>query len=129
MPFEPDDYVIKLEQMASFYDVPGEFGYVLAGRDYGFDSLSFIITETHPNGGPPLHTHPVEEAHILLAGTIEYVLGEERFTASAPYIARVPAGVPHAFINTGPAPFNLMAVFSSGQLDYTEVGPNPLLPE
>src|SRR4030095_13546763 len=51
------DYVIKLENMTSFYDMPGEAGYGMDGADYGFQSLSFIMTETHPGGGPPLHTH------------------------------------------------------------------------
>ena len=74
VPFDRSDYVIKLEHMESFYDVPGEAGYLINGIDYGFDFLSFILTETHPNGGPPLHTHEVEEAHIVLSGTMRYVL-------------------------------------------------------
>ena len=27
------------------------------GADHGFESLSFILTETQPGGDPPLHTH------------------------------------------------------------------------
>ena len=129
IPFDSTDYVIKLEQMTSFYDVPGEAGYFINGEEYGFDSLSIILTETHPHGGPPLHTHEVEEAHIVLSGTMHYVIGDQRFTANAPYIARVPAGVPHTFINGGASSLNLIAVFPSGQLDWTEVGPNPLVGE
>ncbi len=127
VPFDKSDYVIKLEHMASFYDVPGEAGYLVDGNDYGFESLSFILTETHPRGGPPLHTHEVEEAHIVLSGTMRYVLGDRQFTATAPYIARVPAGAPHTFINGGETPLNLIAVFPSGRLDWAELGPNPLL--
>ena len=37
------------------------------GEDYGFDRLSFVLTETQPNGGPPLHTHTVEEGHVVLS--------------------------------------------------------------
>ncbi len=44
-PFNRSDYVIKLKQMTSFYDVPGEAGYFINGEDYGFDGLSFILTE------------------------------------------------------------------------------------
>lgn len=125
--FEPGDLIIKLQQMTSFYDVPGEGGYLISGRDYGFEGLSFILTETHPNGGPPLHTHLVEEAHVVLSGTMNYVVGDQRFRADAPFVARVPAGVPHTFINGGSAPLNIIAVFPSGQLEFTEVGPNPLV--
>lgn len=126
-PFDKSDYVIKIRQMRSFYDVPGEFGYTVRGENYGFESLSFILTETHPNGGPPLHSHTVEEAHVVLSGTVSYIIGDRRFTADGPYVARVPARVPHTFINSGPEPFNLIAVFPSKRMDYSEVGPNPLV--
>src|SRR5262245_16233485 len=45
-PFDRSDYVIKINQMSSFYDKPGEFGYAIHGEDYGFDRLSFVVTET-----------------------------------------------------------------------------------
>ena len=126
-PFKSSDYVFKLAQMESFYDVPGEFGHQLEGQKYGFESLSFIITETHPNGGPPLHTHESEEAHVLLEGTANYMIGNETFTVEAPYVAKVPAGVPHTFINAGDKVFRLVAVFPDKRLTYKEVGQNPLV--
>lgn len=125
--FDPSDYAIKLNQMTSFYDVPGEAGYLVNGEDYGFASLSFIITETHPHGGPPLHTHETEEAHIVFQGSVEYIIGGRRFSVEGPYVARVPAGVPHTFVNTGTQSFNLTAVFPSKRLTYKEIGANPLV--
>jgi hypothetical protein len=76
--------------MSSFYDKPGEFGYAIHGQEYGFDRLSFVLTETQPNGGPPLHTHTVEEGHVVLGGTVTYVIGDRQVVAEGPYIARVP---------------------------------------
>ena len=125
--FDRSDYVIKINQMSSFYDKPGEFGYAIHGEDYGFDRLSFVVTETQPNGGPPLHTHTVEEGHVVLGGRVTYVIGDRQVTAEGPYIARVPAGVPHTFINAGKDPINVVATFPSRRRDYTEVGPNPLV--
>ena len=55
-PEQPPDlstYVIHLKQMGTFYDVPGEYGYVLEGGNHGFESLSFILTETHPGRWSP----------------------------------------------------------------------------
>jgi mannose-6-phosphate isomerase-like protein (cupin superfamily) len=133
-PPTPDDYVIRLEQMGAFYDVPGEFGHALVGKDHGFKQLSFIITDTQPNGGPPLHTHDTEEAHVLIEGTAKYWVVDpatkkkRTFTATAPYVARIPAGFHHTFINAGPKPFRLIAVFPHEKPTYTEVGPNPLVP-
>ena len=127
VPFDRSDYVIKINQMSSFYDKPGEFGYAIHGEEYGFDRLSFVLTETQPNGGPPLHTHTVEEGHVVLSGRMTYVIGDRQVTTDGPYIARVPAGVPHTFINSGAEPVNVVATFPSRRRDYTEVGPNPLV--
>ncbi len=114
--------------MRPFYGPPGEFGYYIDGANYGFGSLSFILTETHPGGGPDLHSHDTEEAHILFEGKVTYFIGEQRFSAEGPYITRVPAGVPHTFINAGSKPFHLIAVFPDGRPVYRHLGDNPLIP-
>jgi mannose-6-phosphate isomerase-like protein (cupin superfamily) len=126
-PYDRSSYVIAPRQMTSFYDVPGEYGYIVNGQTYGFEGLSFIITETRPHGGPPLHTHKTEEAHVVLSGTMEYVIGNQRFTVKAPYVARVPAGVAHTFMNAGTGPLNVIAVFPTSELDWTPIAPNPLV--
>lgn len=125
--FGASDYVAHFRHMEAFYDVPGEFGFIAEGERFGFESLSFIITETQPSGGPPLHVHESEEAHVLLEGEVEYVIGDQRFPARGPYVARVPKGVPHTFANRGPCSFNLLAVFPTNRLTYKELGPNPLV--
>ena len=126
-PFDKSEYLFKFDQLTSFFDFPGEAGYFMPGADYGFDSLTIIVTETHPHGGPPLHTHAVEEAHVLLFGQMDYVIGDETFRAVAPYIAKVPAGAPHTFINSGKHPLNLIGVLPTSAPDYNELGPNPLV--
>lgn len=126
-PFSPSDYVFKFNQMISFYDVPGEFGHAMEGARYGFNSLSFILTETQPGGGPPLHVHECEEAHVLLDGKATYILGDHRFTVEGPYVVKVPAGVPHTFVNAGRQPLRLIGVLPAGHIQYRELGPNPLL--
>lgn len=125
--FDTSDYVIELKHMQEFYDVPGEFGYIAEGKDYGFKSLSFIMTNTQPNGGPPLHVHDTEEAHIIHEGNILYTMNDKTFAAKGPYILRIPAGVPHTFINTGNNILKLTAVFPSRNLSYKELGRNPLV--
>lgn len=126
-PHDPASFFFTYDQMDYYYRVPGEFTHRLTGDQYGFESLSFIITETHPGGGPGLHVHDVEEAHVLLEGTARYRIGDQTFTVQAPYVAKVPAGVPHTFINAGNATFNLVAVFASKHPSSTRVGPNPLV--
>lgn len=127
-PHGPRDDVFAFDQLEHYYRVPGEFTHRLNGDEYGFETLSFIITETHPGGGPGLHVHDTEEAHILLEGTAQYRIGDRTFTVSAPYVAKVPAGVAHTFVNVGAQPFKLVAVLASKHPDTRRIGPNPLIP-
>jgi mannose-6-phosphate isomerase-like protein (cupin superfamily) len=127
LPFSPSDLFIQLDEMRTFYGPPGEFGYYMDGGDYGFNALSFIVTETHPGGGPDLHKHDSEEAHILFSGKVTYLIGEKRFTVEGPYIARVPAGIAHTFVNAGPTPFHLLAAFPTPHPAYIHIGDNPLI--
>ncbi|WP_171092333.1 cupin domain-containing protein [Usitatibacter rugosus] len=124
---DPNALAFTFDQLDHWYRVPGEFTHRLDGDKYGFETLSFIISETHPGGGPGLHVHDTEEAHVLLAGTAQYRIGDRTFTVQAPYVAKVPAGVPHTFINVGTEPFNLVAVFATKHPSTTRVGPNPLV--
>jgi len=127
-PHDPNAFFFSFDQLDYYYRLPGEFTHRLTGDEYGFESLSFIITETHPGGGPGLHVHDTEEAHVLLAGSARYRIGDKTFTVQAPYVAKVPAGVAHTFINAGNTPFNLVAVFASKHPHTTRIGPNPLIP-
>lgn len=127
LPFSAADHYFRFDQLEEAYRAPGEYTHRLPGEAYGFESLSFIVTDTQPNGGPNLHVHEFEEAHVLLEGTARYRLGDKTFTAEAPYIVKVPAGVPHTFINAGTKPFNLIAVFASKSLGSKRLGPNPLI--
>lgn len=120
------DYVVKLHEMQAIEAGQGERIHLLRGREHGFERLSFILTETAPGGGPPLHTHESEEAHVLTSGTMSYVIGEQTFTVSAPYILRVPANTPHTFINAGTTPLSLTAVFGSADYTFKPLAPNPL---
>lgn len=126
-PHDPAALYFTFDQLDHYYRVPGEFTHRLTGDQYGFETMSFIITETHPGGGPGLHVHDVEEAHVLLDGHVQYRVGDSTFSVNGPYVAKVPAGVPHTFINAGTGPFNLIAVFASKHPNTKRVGPNPLL--
>jgi mannose-6-phosphate isomerase-like protein (cupin superfamily) len=127
VPFDSTDLVIEPAEMRPFYGPPGEFGYYIDGGKYGFKALSFILTETHPQGGPDLHSHDTEEAHVVYEGKVMYLVGGRRFIVEGPYITRVPAGVPHTFMNVGTRPLHLTGVFPDAKPVYRHIGPNPLL--
>ena len=126
-PFSSSDFVFKRDQMISFYDVPGEFRCTMEGAQYGFQSLSSIITETQPGGGLPLHVHECEEAHVLLERKATYVIGDQRFTVEGPYFVKIPAGVPHTLVNAGTQPLRLIGVLPADHIVWKPLGPNPLV--
>ena len=125
----PVKHVFAHEHMAHFYDAPGEYGWVMEGQAHGFSAVSVITTETWPGGGPPLHRHDVEEAQVVLAGRYRVLIGEERHDVTGPAIVRIPAGIPHTFVNLADEPLHLIGVFPAGTIPYDEIGPNPLLAE
>ena len=125
--FDTSDYIIEPKHLKKYYDHPGELGYIAQGEDYDFKSLSVIMAMAMPNGGPPLHSHGMEELHIVYDGTVEYMIKEKRFTAIGPFIMKIPAGVPHAFMNRGETPINIVGILPENNTSYQELGPNPLL--
>ncbi len=128
-PQQAGEFGIQLQNMESFYVAPGEFGYFLNGKNFAFESLSFVLTNTQPGGGPPLHKHKTEEAHVVTEGEFLYYLDGERFKLKGPYVLRIPANVPHTFLNVGDKPVHLIAAFPANKLDITDLGANPLLKE
>lgn len=122
-------YRIDMSAMESFYDEPGERGWILEGEKHGFSNTSVIITETALFGGPPLHSHTSEEIHILPQARLAYVLGDAVFEVEGPCAMNIPAGVAHTFLNIGTEPVRLLCFFPYNNFwsNYDELGPNPLL--
>src|SRR5215218_1459408 len=79
-----DAYVINRDRLAT----AGEF----EGHEHGGTGISMIFVDSEPGRGPSLHRHDYDEV---------FVVQEGRATMSAGDIVVVPAGQPHAFVNSG----------------------------
>jgi quercetin dioxygenase-like cupin family protein len=113
------DHVAKVEDLPVINPGPGEYVHVMEGQRNGYNNLTIGITETYPNGAPPMHSHEGEESHVLLEGEeVLYALGDTLFTLKAPYIVNIPAGVPHAFKNLGKKTVNLVVIFPTNVWKY-----------
>jgi len=76
--------------------------YVLAGADHGI-ACSVSISVIEPGAGAPLHVHPdVDEVLIVLEGTLDVQLGQDRCQVGPNHTVVIPGGVPHAFTAVGP---------------------------
>lgn len=121
-------YAIELKDMRRIDVGDGEVVYQAEGKNYGMNDMSFVITETQPGGGPPLHIHPTEEAHVVLSGTVTYFIADSIFTVTAPYIVNIPPNTPHTFMNSGDTVLNLIGAFGHDNFGpYKPIGKNPLM--
>ncbi len=122
-------YVIPMDRMESFYDEPGERGWIMEGFKHGFDRVSVVITSTERLGGPPLHTHNTEEIHVLPECHFAYVMGDLIFEVHGPCVVNIPAHLPHTFLNRGNHAVRVVAVWPHNEFwtNYDEIGVNPLL--
>jgi mannose-6-phosphate isomerase-like protein (cupin superfamily) len=91
-----------LAQIIAQADLPfDDFAREFEGYRYGATSVSFIIVEARPGGGPKLHSHPYEEIFIIQEGSATFTVGDATIEAAAGQIVIAPADVPHKFVNSG----------------------------
>lgn len=114
----PADYVIKQSEMVVINPAPGEYVYVMEGARHGYSNTTIAITSTLQGGGAPLHTHIVEESHVLLKGKMRYQLGDEIFEVEGPYVINIPSMIPHAFMNLNPDAAEVVAFFPDNRWEF-----------
>ncbi|MGH3144210.1 MAG: cupin domain-containing protein [Rubrobacter sp.] len=76
-------------------------------------STAVVYFEIEPGNRLGTHTDSAEEILLILAGTAEVSLGDERERLSVGEMALVPAMVPHALRNTGDETLRVVGFFSS----------------
>jgi quercetin dioxygenase-like cupin family protein len=79
----------------------------------GTKSTAVVYFEIDPGGRLGTHTDSAEEILLILEGTAEVSLGDERGQLSAGEMALVPAMVPHGLRNAGEDTARVAGFFSS----------------
>lgn len=80
--------------------------------EHGAASLTIGELTIAPGASVPVHIHPPhEEAMIVLKGTLEAVLGDERVPVGEGTTVLAPKGVKHGFVNTSNRPATIMFIF------------------
>jgi quercetin dioxygenase-like cupin family protein len=96
------------------------------GDDHGRIETLAIIREAIAVGDAiPLHTHDVDEAITILAGSANARLGDEQRSVGAGAVIFIPAGTPHGTVNTGDAPLQIHAVFPAISIEIAMLERNP----
>ena len=89
-------FVVAPERYAQALEIVGERVTVLASGEAtgGYE----IFLQRGPEGsGPPPHSHPWDESFYVVAGEIEFGIGDDSTTAKPGTLVHLPAGTVHWF--------------------------------
>ncbi len=98
---------------------PGDhYTFLVTGEESGgaYFAMEALVP---PAGGPPPHIHTREdETFYVLAGEIEFLLGEHTILAGPGDFVNVPRGTVHRFQNTGKETAKLVLTFTPAGLEH-----------
>ena len=84
----------------------------------GSEALTMGEVTIQPNTRIPRHIHPnTEEAMIVLEGTLDVVLGQQRMTVGPGHTILAPAGTTHGFVNRYDGPARILFVFPTHDIE------------
>ena len=113
MPIIGKDNAVKREGSAPGLEVTD-----LVGTATGSASLMIGEVTIAPNSRIPRHVHPhTEEAMVILEGTLDIVLGNQRMTLNAGHTVFAPAGSSHGFVNRYDAPARILFIFPTHDVE------------
>ena len=97
---------------------PGLEVRLLVDEEQGSHSLRVGELTIAPKSRVPRHIHPnAEEAMIILEGTLDAILGNQRMTVGPGHTVVAPAGAVHGFLNRYEEPARLLFVFPSHEVE------------
>lgn len=89
---------------------------VKAGPHAGNRLIGMLESEVPPGGGFPGHVHDrYEEVFYVLAGQIDYLIGDSWISASTGATVLIPPGRVHGFRNNGDEPARHLAIASPAE--------------
>ena len=100
---------------------PGVRRIEIVSGELGADSLTVSDVTLEPGAKAPTHTHPTEEAMVILDGELDAVLGDEVITVTPGKTVLAPAGVKHGFVNRSGSSARVYGVFPTGKVERTLV--------
>lgn len=92
----------------------------------GAESSAVVYMELEPGGAVPTHTDSAEEVVLVLAGTLEGWIGEERGTLDTGALLLIPAMQPHGLRNIGSETARAIGFFAGATVESTFA--DPLMP-
>jgi quercetin dioxygenase-like cupin family protein len=86
-------------------------------RTFWGEKMLFSLLELAPGCLVPRHSHPHEQAGIVLEGELEFTIGDETRIVKAGEIFFIPGGVEHS-VKVGDQPCKALDVFNPVREEY-----------
>lgn len=83
---------------------------IAIGPDDGAPNSVMRVFTLEPGGHSPRHSHPYEHEVFIYSGTGEVFHEGETFPVGPGYVAYIPPGTLHQFLNTGREPLVFVCV-------------------
>ena len=90
-------------------------------KDAGATSLTIGELVMHKGAALRLHTHPTEEAILLLEGSVQMIVGDESHAARPGDTLLAPPETPHKLVNDSGEDARLYAIFPTDNVITTYV--------
>ena len=100
---------------------PGVDRWALVDGEKGSESTSVGDVVVGVDGIVPTHTHPTEEAMVILEGEMDAILGDEVITVRVGQTVLAPPGIRHGFVNRSGAEARVLAIFPTAHMERTLV--------
>ncbi len=100
---------------------PGVDRWALVDGEKGSESTSVGDVIVGVDGIVPTHTHPTEEAMVILEGEMDAILGDEVITVRVGHTVLAPPGIRHGFVNRSGAEARVLAIFPTAHMERTLV--------
>ncbi len=81
------------------------------------DKMTLSRVEIAPNSTVPMHSHPHEQAGVILQGTLEFTIGDQVRTAGPGDMYIIPGNVEHQVVS-GDEPVVALDIFSPVREEY-----------
>ena len=112
--------IIEHSKAAVAEPYPGARSRALVNQDSGAAALTVGELTLAKDGGVPLHIHAGhEEAIMVIEGSVEAVLGDQKVTVGAGNTILAPAGVKHSLHNSASQPARLITIFPTTSVQRT----------
>ena len=113
--------ILRKSDVAMNEIAPGVERWELVNGELGTESLTVADLTIAPGSRAPTHTHPTEEAMLIVGGELEAVLGDEVITVGAGETVLAPAGVKHGFVNRSGSDARVLGIFPTPKVERTLV--------